>query len=290
LSALAGALISVNVFVRFPNIVEVSLGAVILFDWLIRRRNRLKEVLAYGFAFLLTLGAGVLLVDLCFGVGSYVAMIRGLFSMTEEATSYSPLSMLRTIAEGYRWDIKYFVPLLVFALLMVFAYRLTDRKALKVATVAAAALFVLFILRIMRYWGSISFDYTNYPAIYSLSVLMILFSCLIGGVACLNRKADPEKRGLAFLVLLYVLVVPIGSNNGVYSVICCMFLFLPVAFGLLVDRENFALSNAPFLATVAMLTLALAFQGTPFRYKFVSGTSRIPMWLFQRVRMPSWQR
>lgn len=267
--ALSGAILALNVFICFPNICEAALGILIIADMAVQRKNRVKEIGIFAEAYLFVLIAGVGLNTLIFGKNAYPDMIKGLFSISKDAPSYSPLNMVLTILDGYRWDIWYFVAIAVVTIAGAFLYvKFKGKKFAPVITVLSA-LFTLGILRIMRYYGRITFEYKEYSCYYAVGILLVMFSIVIGVVSAFNKKLSVYERLLAALVPILIFITPIGSNNGMYTIYCALFPVFPILFGLIFKSENRIFSAAPVKASIAVIALLLIVQGVLFKANFV---------------------
>lgn len=266
--ALSSALLALNVFICFPNICEVAIGALLIADMIIERRNRVKEIFLFAGTYIGVLLSGIALIMILFGRNAYFDMIKGLFSMSETATSYGPFNMVLTMLEGYRWDFGYFAVFLILSLIMSFAYKRASGRGVKVVIVCMAVLSSFGVLRVMRYYGSISFDYQDYGSYYSIAVMTILLSLFVSIVSAINSKLSVYVRLLSCLVPIIVLITPLGSNSGVYTLLNGLFIVLPISLGLLAKNDNKLISCAPYVASVSILILALLFQCSLFKINF----------------------
>ncbi len=267
--ALSAIILSINVFICFPNICEATLGIVIICDMIIERKNRIKEILIFVGSYVSTLLIGVLIVTFVFGKNAYIGMIQGLFAISEANPSYEPLNMIETIFEGYRWDFKYFAMSLIVSLIGVLVYHKANNKVIKVLSVLVCALFSLAVLRLMKYYGRLDFNYSDYYCFCALTVVLILLGVFISIVSLFNKDLEVHERLLASLVPIMVFITPIGSNSGMYTLLNALFLVLPISFGLLSKRANKCLSSAPFAVTVGLFSVAMLFQGILFKYNYV---------------------
>ncbi len=267
--ALSGALLALNVFICFPNICEAALGILIIIDMAVQRKNRAKEIGIFAGAYLFVLIVGVGLNTLIFGKDAYPDMIGGLFSISKDAPSYSPLNMVLTILDGYRWDIWYFVAIAVVTITGAMLYVKYKGKKLAPVITILVTCFTLGILRIMRYYGRITFEYKEYSCYYAVGILLVMFSIVIGVACVFNKKLSVYERLLAALVPIIIFITPIGSNNGMYTIYCALFPVFPILFGLIFKSENRVFSAAPVKASVAVIAILLIVQGVLFRVNFV---------------------
>lgn len=266
---LSGAILALNVFICFPNICEAALGILIIADMAVQRKNRVKEIGIFAGAYLFVLIVGVGINTLIFGKDAYPDMIEGLFSISKDAPSYSPLNMVLTILDGYRWDIWYFVAIAVVTIPGAMLYVKYKGKKLAIAITVLVTCFTLGILRIMRYYGRITFEYKEYSCYYAVGILLVMFSIVIGVVSAFNKKLSVYERLLAALVPILIFITPIGSNNGMYTIYCALFPVFPILFGLIFKSENRIFSAAPVKASIAVIALLLIVQGVLFKANFV---------------------
>ena len=266
---LSGALLALNVFICFPNICEAALGILIIIDMAVQRKNRIKEIGIFAGAYIFVLIVGAGLNTLIFGKDAYPDMINGLFSISKDAPSYSPLNMVLTILDGYRWDIWYFVAIAVVTIVGALLFVKFKGKKLATVITVLVACFTLGILRIMRYYGRITFEYKEYSCYYAVGILLVMFAIVIGAACVFNAKLSVYERLLAALVPILIFITPIGSNNGMYTIYCALFPVFPILFGLIFKDENRVFSAAPVKASVAVIALLLIVQGVLFRYNFV---------------------
>lgn len=266
--ALSAAILALNVFICFPNICEVAIGALLIIDMIIEKKNRIKEIMFFSITYISVLLLGILIIMLFFGKNAYIDMIRGLFTMSQTATSYGPLNMVLTMIEGYIWNFKFFALFLVSSIIFALVYLKVKSKGVKIACVLLCVAVAMGVLRIMKYYGSFSFDYTDYNSTYSIAVILILLSVFISVISVLNKNLSVYARLLSCLVPFVVLITPLGSNSGVYTLLNALFLVFSVSLGLLSKKENRFLSSLPILASVSVMALALLFQGAMFKYTF----------------------
>ena len=266
---LSGVILSLNVFICFPNICEVALGILIIADMIIEKKNRLKEIGLFASSYLFVLIVGIGLNTLIFGKDAYPNMINGLFSISKDAPSYSPANMILTILEGYRWDIWYFVAIAIVTTAGALLYvKFKGKKLAPVITVLVAC-FTLGILRIMRYYGRITFEYKEYSCYYAVGILLVMFAIVFSLICAFNKRLSVYERLLAVIAPILIFITPIGSNNGMYTIYCALFPIFPILFGLVMKEENKIVSAAPVKASIAIIALLLFVQGALFRSHFV---------------------
>jgi len=259
---LAGALISLNTFICFPNVLDVLIVMLIAFDMCYEKRWIICNIRRFGAAYITVFVVMLSVISAFFGVGAYWKMISGLFSMTEEANSYKPGGMISTIIEGYRWDLPYFFTLVVLVLVCSLLWHFFGKKWQRICIVTIDVLGTLFVARVMRYFGRIMFDYTDYMSVYGLSVVLILGCVLINLFILFDKKREISEKLYCLLSLTIIVITPIGSNSGVYTLLNALFVSLPVSIGLLFPfaeiEEGNVLIKIPF-CVFGILLLAQSF-------------------------------
>lgn len=225
---LAGGVLALNVFVRFPNIVEASLIIVLFYYGISQKKNIVKAFLCCVGGYLLVALVGVLVVSLFFGRTAYPDMIHSLFGMTKEATSYTPKSMLKTILGDY---LNYVIPLLPYigiAVLGVPFLAFFRKIWIKILTVICMGIAFVIAMRIEYYYGVFNFNFMDYRSIYMWGVFLLVMAICLALKNLFDKKADTNVKLFGLTVLFIIFVTPIGSNNGLYTALNN--LFFPAVF------------------------------------------------------------
>ncbi len=231
----AGAVLALNTFVRFPNVVECLLIVVLFIYGILEKKHIIKEFLLCVAGYLAVYASGVALISLIFGIHSYPEMISSLFGMTSEATSYTPKSMLNTIFGDYKTYVKPFLPFIGLAALGGTVLFFVKKRIGKIVTILVMGLLFGVIMRVLYYYGIFNFNYMDYRSIYMWGVFILMMAAVIA-VSGLFIKTRPMKRKLlGVAVVSIILITPIGSNNGLYTALNNLFLAAPFVIGELTD-------------------------------------------------------
>ena len=225
---LAGGVLALNVFVRFPNIVEASLIIVLFYYGISQKKNIVRAFLCCVGGYLLVALVGVLLVSLAFERTAYPDMIHSLFGMTKEATSYTPKSMLKTILGDY---LNYVIPLLPYlgiAILGVPFLALFKKIWVKILTVICMGIAFVIAMRIEYYYGIFNFNFMDYRSIYMWGVFLLMMAICLALKNLFDKNVDTDVKLFGLTVLFIIFVTPIGSNNGLYTALNN--LFFPAVF------------------------------------------------------------
>lgn len=288
LCVVAGVILALNTFVRFPNLVETALIVVVLAYGIIYRKHIYKEFGLCFAGYALTFGLGFVLINLLCGKGSYLSMIEGLFSMTDKASSYKPASMIIESVTAYLGNLKWFM---LFALLAAGAtavYGFARKRVFRLLIAASEAIAFVVILRILVYYGIISLDYTLYSATYGVAMFLVFISVIIWVISLWLKSVSKEYKLWGVAVMVVVAVTPLGSNNAFYSTLNNMFLVSSYVVGMMFETgfaerfkselisksdnesgKNYKISPLPAMGLALALCLTALFQGFAFTTVFV---------------------
>lgn len=213
---LAGLVLGANVFVRFPNALGVALVAAI---WLQARSCRwsLREAAAWAAWFLggFALGGALVwgLIVLHGHETYYLQAVSALFVEAGSATSAHAVSGLlkRFVLDHLR---AFAEALSILAFGGWAASRLGGRKtSLTALVVTVGAVLLFYLLYVRNHWQ------WSVPGVCYVVLLFIV---------SLKSKREPLLALLAFIAGLVLLLVPLGSTNGLVNSIYGLWLALPL--------------------------------------------------------------
>ena len=228
---IAGAVLALNVFARFPNIVECTLIVVLFLYGILARKHIWKEFLLCiaGYLAMLLLGVGIL--SLCFGIHSYPDMIHSLFGMTSEATSYAPKAMLKTIFGDYARYIKPLLPILGLAVIGAPILAFVKKLPGKIITIICMGLAFGGIMRVLYYFGFINFNFIDYRSIYMWGTFVLMMAIFFSVFNLFRKNVSTERKLFGVSVLVIIFITPIGSNNGLYTALNNLYFVAPFVIG-----------------------------------------------------------
>ena len=227
----SGGVLALNVFVRFPNVVECLLIVTLLAYAIMEGKLVVKEILSCFAGFMVLLIMGVFFISAAFGGKAFPDMIQSLFGMTSEATSYTPVSMLKTMFGDYA---RYLLPLLPFlgiAILGAPFLMIIKKIYIRLGIIIAMGLAFGAAMRILYYFGYFNFNYTDYRSIYMWGTFLLMIALVLSVVGLFDRNMPMEHRVLGVAVLCIILITPIGSNNGLYTALNNLFFVAPFVIG-----------------------------------------------------------
>lgn len=246
----AGVCLGANIAVRMPNVVHAAFILALWYSAFIQKKD-LKTVVCDTLYCLVgyLVGFGIPLIMICirYGVTAYPTMVQSMFAMTDKAADYKPDAMLTGMfddyAQGLYWcafaaiclavlyaayGVYCFVCKKIYAQKM-YADKLGKEKVVnllfRILCVAVWCVLVRF------YWGRGMFHFRYYSydgvSMYWWAVFLLLTG-ITGALWMLgSRKISKEKKILALIVLLQIVLTPLGSNNDLYPIINNLFLVAP---------------------------------------------------------------
>lgn len=270
---LAGAFLGLNVGVRFSNLVQTGLILAVWYDAFLSKKKFSDAVKETGLCILgYAGGCGLFLLYMALGpgLGEYWAGIARLFGMTEHATDYTGLSMLANMAKAY-YEATYWLKRFALAAACaavccgLFPGRLLKLKRLLTALIMGVLLAWLYKKNYC--YG----DYRVYDSIYDPCLVVFEFAILLCVLLMAGRRVARERKLLALLTLLTILLTSLGGNNAAYSSINNLFLALPCFLGMAYDfwREKRHILYLPLKSAALLGVLLLFWQSLQFGAYFV---------------------
>lgn len=304
----AGACLATNVFVRFSNLPEMGLILAVwgYAVWEGREDHAgkgwfgpvLGKLVRYT-AWCLLGYVGILLIGFAwigirYGHSDYVTGIKLLFSMTESAADYKPVSMIKGLiwpfVEAIYW-VKRLAFFMVIALLSGLAgeylpqvlpkeKREKGRAPLAVLGACGTWLVNAGMVFWIFYQGKggghlTSFFYTSYDPIYWPCALFWMFAMGIGLIEALRPGNAKENRFLGLALILIGMLTSLGSNNGIYPSFNNLFAFAPYVFAKMAQFTRYVLkkrkrpSLLPVCTTIWTFLVVCVVQMILFGWVFV---------------------
>lgn len=245
---IAGILLGISVFVRFPNISLAGL-ILILIPFYVETKNIILTLRLLLFAvggFIVGFIFNVLLLVMLGHMDSMVHMCSITFSFlsTSDSTHNLP-EMLHTYKTSYVHVFKSMCLLTFIPFVCYFIDRYEVKKWIKVSLLLLFN--IIFLLIVCKS--------------YSITIIHAL-CCLVFSLVFIQR--DNYDINTIYLVVLSFLIMaffPIGSDGGIYNVgINCLFLSFPLAIGLVwnnIVRHNSLCNKLSQITVVCILTLLL---------------------------------
>lgn len=258
----AGICLGSNVLVRFSNLPEAALIVAVwafgVVEWLEERKGRKQDRSKTFHRTLWCLGGylsalAVLFgyIHIRYGISNYIAGIKRLFAMTDNATDYKAASMLYGMVYEYVDHMRYWgvrilfiaaVGVLLFGLvewlidrvkkwMTRVGFRSTNGERMAVALRMGVCILWCGVAVAMLYWlykrGFCDLVLYAYGSMYRPAVLFLLLTMGIAMIRIFHRGSDKREKLISGLVILVVLITSIGSNNKLYPSINNLFVAAP---------------------------------------------------------------
>jgi hypothetical protein len=215
--------------------------------WFKRRKednwgvNLIKRTLyclgGYIIGFLVPIGY----ISIRYGITTYPNMVSSLFGMTESATDYKPTSMLSAMFGDYLnygvWIFAFLIYIIAgvvfFEILnKIFQKKIFEGEIHNKITAVFKTLYAFGILVVLRFCygrGMFDFDYTEYFSMYKWLTVYLVFVIFLCIWTLSSQSTDNYLRLWSVFLLVTIFITPLGSNNGLYTIINNLFLVAPLS-------------------------------------------------------------
>lgn len=315
----AGVCLGANVLVRFSNLPEAAMIlAVWFYDFLWDREekqeNRRKSensqkpegfwrklfrhtgwcLLGYLAALFVLLG----MIHIRYGLGEYAAGITRLFAMTDTATDYRAVdmvrNMLRDYTENFYWLIRMGAFLAAGTALALLAglLKIKGRAAGMVKRIVQAACIALAALMTgwLYYRDSeglrvpfCTLDFCDYASMRRPGILFLMLTIFIAAIRVFHPKSRKEDRLLGSMLILVIFLTSIGSNNRTYPSINNLFIAAPytlqACFAFLsryrdkkISRVTIPVFPVKCILSAFLIICCIQFTGFGIKFAFAEAT------------------
>ena len=255
----SGALLGLNVFVRFPNIVQTVLIIGVWYYLKLRGRDVREyfvKTLTCVSGYLVMAGLMLCMIGMKYGLSRYPEAIRGLFSMNAEAQDYSTGSMISSMLGAYLrggrrlFDIALFAAAAFAAVCVITCMNRNRGKEHNEDRIlyCSAVLFSMLLIVFMVLRKLMQFNFHHYITVILTAAMFIDVAILECLVTLTLKESSNEDRMFAVLLILYVLSLSVGSNTGISPVMNCMFFIVPYMLNGVMKIVKVSLSGSADLA------------------------------------------
>ena len=220
----SGFLLGISVFARLPNILAISLAAIIVIHGILNNRSLrtlINDLLFFSLGVLISLSVVLIAMEWLGHKQLFIAEVQHLFSQAKKADYHHSGSGLLYlfIRDHIVAGIAGITCTLAIIGVSVLANKLFQPKSwlwwLSIFGLAGIATVTIFLLYDLLY----DFWLWIIPGIIYLVLIAYIFGFI---------KQSIEYRILALLALGVLVLVPLGSNNGIHNAIHGMWLALPI--------------------------------------------------------------
>lgn len=230
---LAGVILGLNVWVRFPNnILEASLIVAVWYYGVLKKksfRQILREsglcIVGYLFSFAVMLGV----ISALYGSGALGDMITGVFGMAGSASDYTLGEMLLAILDAYLHGFQWMLYMILCILPGIPFLVIKEERFLGIRKVIYCICIPL-LFAVLGKWGMFNFKYYQKEAALQWGAVFLLVAFVVLLWMLYTRMLDANWRLIGCIALLMILVTPLGSNNHIWPVLNNLFFVAPVIF------------------------------------------------------------
>ena len=286
----AGVCLGLNFMVRIPNVAETAL---ILGVWygVFLNKGKIKDfIYATLYALLgyvLSVGSVILYISIRYGFSAYVNGIKELFAMTENATSYSAVSMVKDSILAYLTYWKWFACLIVIILMGMVMFGVMKKRFTIIKTAMLVGIMACYaVLTYIK--GYYTLNYRDYSSMLFWGILFLMVALGMCAYIVLFSKKENEMKVLAFMAAIVILITPLGSNNSLYSPINNLYVVAPFVCSIIGDllygekrvmiKGKFEFSTLPTAIVLGCVVCVVLIQSVLFGANFVfrDGTNGQP--------------
>lgn len=232
---LAGICLGLNIFVRFSNLAQAAM-IVAVWAMAIIRKEKFGKVVSQTLiclaGYLLGIASGLGIVALKDNVGEYVNGIIRLLSMPSEASDYTLYSMIYGQVHFYLLNLRWVACLALLVIVGVLIYKVIPEKGQKVAAIVyLCGIVVVFALFYVA--GMYSFDYHNLYSVFQWACFILVATLIAGVIVIFGKNFSDKEKLLCGMNMLVILLIPLGSNNHLFSALNIIYMVAPVTLWLL---------------------------------------------------------
>ena len=230
---LAGIVLGLNAFVRFPNnILEVGLIVAVWYYGALKKKEikqiaRETGLCAAGYlaSFLVMLGV----ISVSCGSGAFGSMISGVFGMAGSASDYTLGEMVLAILDAYFHGFQWMLYMILCVLPGIPFLVIAKQRFLEIRKIIYC-LCIPVLFWVLGKWGMYNFRYYQKESALQWGAVFLLMAFAELIWMLFTRMLDDEWRLIGCIGLVIVLIAPLGSNNHIWPVLNNLFFITPVIF------------------------------------------------------------
>ncbi len=267
----AGAVLGLNVFVRFPNVCEAALIVSVWYYCFAVKGKAVDTLKKTGYCILGYAGALVIvfgIIAMTGHLGEYITAIKELFAMTGESHRYGMLFTIRNLVNSYTCVWYWMIPVVIGAIGLTVLGFLPERFKYIYHGIAVLGFAIIYLW--FKRTDLFDYNFRSYSSMYLFGVVMLIICIVLMLSALFIKNITPSEKLLCVSALVVIFVTPLGTNNSLYSVINNLFLVYPVAVHVLFKIGEFKRFNVlrTGLATIFLIYIVHMFLfGTMFTFR-----------------------
>ncbi len=232
---IAGILLGINVFVRFPNLTQAALIVVVIYDAILRKKSFKSTMQCVGICIVgyLTAVLAVLAgIAIFYGGSEYFSMIQSLFAMKDTESTYSIASMIIAPLEAYREQLRWLWVIPVFVAVLTIIYKFVRKSVIKYMVSGVCLAGMLGIVLAFYKMGIFWRHYNDYSCFKVWAVAFVVFTLGLAFYLVCSKRTSQFEKCFACMVMVIILITPLGSNNALYPVYNNLYLVAPFTFAM----------------------------------------------------------
>lgn len=286
---LAGICLGLNVAVRVPNVLEVSLIVALWYYGALKKKSFEEIAKETGLCVAGFLGAQAVMfgvMSALYGIGAYGEMIGGLFGMAGSASDYTLGEMLLSIWSAYFRGFKWML-YMILCILPGIPFFMIQKEKLPLLRRIIYCVCIAFLFYVLGRWGMFNFRYYQKESGLQWGVIFLILSLAVGVWMLFTGMIDDEWKLIGCTLLVIVLITPLGSNNYVWPALNNLFFVAPVTFWMIyrfvcwgreyLDRtEKVTLFPVKAMASGVLIAFLIQSIGLSMGYVFMDGEDGQP--------------
>lgn len=273
---LAGALLGLNVFVRFPNLAEMGFIVILWYDAIVQKngwKKGIQDTLKCIGGYIIGFASIFAIVLMIYGFEQYQGMLASLTNVGSNIDGYGPIQMIMSVVSHYLQHLSWiWIPALCVLVIQLIYIKLKNTILKVVTCVLGGGTFVTIFAYF--YYKANLFSrngYNDYSSIYFWAMFFLLISLIVNLFLLIKKEERREVKLLATISTMVIVLTPLGSNNAVYSNFNNLFLVAPLTFyGLYkyILQKKLSKKYLPLQYAILIMLVVTVFQSFMFKSVF----------------------
>ncbi len=282
---LAGMVLGLNAFVRFPNnILEAGLILALWYYGALKKKALKTVARETGLCmagYLTSFLAILAVLSLSYGIHTFGSMIAGVSGMAGSASDYTLGEMLLAIVDAYLHGAQWALYMILCILpgIPFFVIKKDFHPGIRKLIYSGCIPLLFWVL---GKWGMFNFKYYQKEAALQWGAVFLLIGLFLCLWMLFTRALDDEWRLIGCIALIIQILSPLGSNNHIWPVLNNLFFLAPVIFWMIYRLVRWgriyldSTGKVPLFPVKAMLSgILIAFfvqaLGVGCQYVFMDG-------------------
>lgn len=230
---LAGIVLGLNAFVRFPNnVLEAGLIVAVWYYGALKKKKFVEMARETGLCvagYLASFLVMLVILSVSCGMDTFGSMITGVFGMAGSASDYTLGEMILAILDAYFHGFQWMLYMILCVLPGIPFLVIARQRFLKIRKVIYC-LCIPVLFWVLGKWGMFNFRYYQKESALQWGAVFLLMALAELIWMLFTRMLDDEWRLIGCIGLVIILISPLGSNNHIWPVLNNLFFVAPVIF------------------------------------------------------------